>query len=49
MNGEKGRFITNSGELKDLLNQIRALGELPFRTTIKREPFGNGKFKYVFS
>lgn len=49
MNGEKGRFITNSGELKDLLNQIKALGELPFRTTIKREPFGNGKFKYVFS
>lgn len=30
MNGEKGRFITNSGELKDLLNQIRALGELLF-------------------
>lgn len=50
LDGQKGTFITNSEEMKNILDQIRDLDELPFKTTIKRESFGSGnKFKYVFS
>ena len=48
-NNERKKFITNSEELKNILNQVRAADALPFKTTIKREVFGQNKTKYVFT
>ncbi|MDH6357250.1 RNA-directed DNA polymerase [Parabacteroides sp. PF5-9] len=45
----KKKFITNSEEMKNILDQIRAGDSLPFKTVIKRVFFGQGKSKYVFS
>lgn len=47
--GIKGKFITNSEEMKNILDQVRAADALPFKTTIRRETFGQGKTKYVFT
>lgn len=47
--GEQKKFITNSEEMKNILNQVRAAEALPFKTTIKREVFGQNKNKYVFT
>ncbi len=44
-----GKFITNSEELKQALDFMREQGEIPFRTIIKRVPFGDGKNKYQFT
>lgn len=49
LDGQKGKFITASDEMKNILDQIKELGELPFETTIRRETFGGNKTKYVFS
>lgn len=49
MDGQKGKFITASEEMKNILDQIKEMGELPFETVIKREMFGGNKTKYVFS
>ena len=49
LDGQKGKFITASEEMKNILDQIKELGELPFETTIRRETFGGNKTKYVFS
>lgn len=48
-NNERKKFITNSEEMKDILNQVREMNALPFKATIKREVFGQGKNKYVFT
>ncbi|MCD8008993.1 MAG: RNA-directed DNA polymerase [Clostridiales bacterium] len=47
--GIKKKFITNSEEMKGILDQIRQADELPFKSVIKRVFFGQGKSKYVFS
>ena len=31
------------------LDQIKEMGELPFRTVIKAERYGNGGTKYIFT
>lgn len=49
LDGQKGKFITASEEMKNILDQIKEIGELPFETVIKRETFGGNKTKYVFS
>lgn len=49
MDGQKGKFITASEEMKNILDQIKEMNELPFETVIKRETFGGNKTKYVFS
>lgn len=49
LDGQKGKFITASDEMKNILDQIKEMGELPFETVIKRETFGGNKTKYVFS
>ena len=49
LDGQKGKFITASEEMKNILDQIKEMGELPFETVIKRETFGGNKTKYVFS
>lgn len=49
LDGQKGKFITASEEMKNILDQIKAMNELPFETVIKREMFGGNKTKYVFS
>ena len=49
MDGQRGKFITASEEMKNILDQIKELGELPFETTIKREIFGGNKTKYNFT
>ncbi|OAV69157.1 Retron-type reverse transcriptase [Bacteroidales bacterium Barb6] len=48
LDGAKSKFITNSEEMKSILDQIRELKELPFKATIHRKAFGQGKTKYVF-
>ena len=46
----EGKFITNSYELKQMLDRISELDDgFPFRTTIKRTVFGKGKTKYSFT
>ena len=40
---------SNSEEMKQRLDKVRAASELPFRTTIKRKTFGEGKKKYCFT
>lgn len=46
----EGKFITNSEELKQMLDRIAELDDgFPFRTTIKRTIFGKGKIKYSFT
>lgn len=49
LDGLKGKFITASEEMKNILDQIKEMSELPFETVIKRETFGGNKTKYVFS
>lgn len=45
-----GKFFTNSEELKQLIDRIAEMPDgLPFRTTIKRQSFGQGKVKYSFT
>lgn len=46
----EGKFITNSDELKQMLDKISEIDDgFPFRTTIKRGTFGRGKIKYSFT
>jgi len=49
LNGIKGKFITNSEEMKSILDQIRDAKELPFKAVIRREIFGQNKLKYIFT
>lgn len=44
-----GKFITNSDEMKQMLDKIDDMDGIPFRTTIKRKTFGTGKVKYIFT
>lgn len=47
--GREKKFFTNSDELKQILDKVRDADKLPFRTTIKRVVFGDGKHKYCFT
>lgn len=47
--GVERKFFTASEEMKQLLDKIRSLGEIPFRTVIRRKNFGDGKKKYCFT
>lgn len=47
--GNPAKFFTNSEELKSLLDQAREKDLLPFETIIRREVFGQGKTKYIFT
>lgn len=49
MDGQKGKFITASDEMKNILDQVKAQEALPFQTTIRREIFGTNKTKYNFT
>jgi hypothetical protein len=47
---KEGKFFTNSEELKQMLDKIDEIdGGIPFKATIKRTTFGNGKYKYSFA
>lgn len=46
--GKEGKFITDSVEMKNILDQIREANAFPFRTTIRREVFDTNKTKYIF-
>jgi retron-type reverse transcriptase len=48
LNEMKGKFITNSEEMKSILDQVRDMNELPFKTIIRRKIFGQNKSKYIF-
>ncbi len=49
-NGEPKKFFTSSIEMRNILEQIREMPDgFPFETTIKTEPFGKGKTKYIFT
>lgn len=47
--GNPAKFFTNSEELKSLLDQAKEKDLLPFETIIRREVFGQGKTKYIFT
>ena len=50
LDGKEGKFITNSKELKYVLDEVsKEDGNFPFRATIKRVSIGNNKYKYSFS
>lgn len=50
VDGEPKKFFTNSEEMKNILQQVCDMPDgFPFETTIKTEPFGKGKTKYVFT
>ena len=46
---EEKKFFTASKDIWSVLDQIKELGELPFRTVIKAERYGNGGTKYIFT
>ncbi|KAA6339864.1 Group II intron-encoded protein LtrA [termite gut metagenome] len=48
LNEVKGKFITNSEEMKSILDQVKTINELPFKTIIRRKIFGQNKSKYIF-
>lgn len=48
-NGSLSKFFTACDEMKSNLEQIEAMGELPFCTTIAAEYFGDNKVKYKFT
>lgn len=48
-NGNEKKFFTASEEMKQLLTKIKDMGELPFRTIIRKKNFGEGKKKYCFT
>lgn len=46
---EEKKFFTASKDIWSVLDQIKEQGELPFRTVIKAERYGNGGTKYIFT
>lgn len=44
-----GKFFTASEELKQMLDKVKEVDGFPFRTTIRRQAIGKGKFKYSFT
>lgn len=46
---KEGKFVTNCDEIKKALDFAEVNNYLPFRTTIRKKNFGNGKYKFVFS
>ena len=47
--GKDYKFFTNSTEMKQILDKVKDIGELPFKTTIVRKSIGNNKSKYCFT
>lgn len=48
--GVAKKFFTNGEEMKNILDQVRAMEDgFPFETVIRAEKFGNNKTKYVFT
>lgn len=47
--GQEAKFITNSGEMKQILDKVAEVDELPFRTTIVRKRMAENKCKYCFT
>lgn len=47
--GVEHKFFTASEEMKQILNKVRQMNELPFATIIRRKNIGEGKKKYCFT
>lgn len=47
-NGSEKKFITNNPKLKDILTQVRELGELPFEATLRCQNLNGNKRNYYF-
>lgn len=47
--GRERKFFTASEEMKQILNKVNQMGEIPFSTIIKRKSLGEGKKKYCFT
>lgn len=48
-NGSLSKFFTDCDEMKNLLDQLDEMHEIPFSTTIAAEYFGDNKVKYKFT
>lgn len=47
-NGSQKKFLTNNPRLKDVLLQVRELGELPFKATFRSRNINGGTIDYYF-
>jgi len=47
--GQEAKFITNSAEMKQILDKVAEADMLPFRTTIVRRRMAENKCKYCFT
>lgn len=47
-NGTDKKFLTNNPRLKDIMRQVRELGELPFQATLRSRTLAQGKVDYYF-
>lgn len=48
-NGTLSKFFTDCDEMKNILDQLDNMNEIPFATTIAAEYFGDNKVKYKFT
>lgn len=47
--GNLGKYFTADKQQEWYLDTLKAMNEIPFGTTIKPEPFGDGKVRYIFT
>ena len=47
--GTLGKYFTADKQQEWYLDKLREMNKIPFGTTIKPEPFGEGKVRYIFT
>lgn len=47
-NGSEKKFLTNNQKLKDVMMQVREMGELPFQAKLMSRSLSGGKIDYYF-
>lgn len=47
-NGTEKKFLTNNPRIKDIMMQVRELGEFPFSATLRSRTINNNKTDYYF-
>lgn len=47
--GTLGKYFTADKQQEWYLDKLREMNKIPFGTTIKPEPFGDGKVRYIFT
>ena len=47
--GYESKFFSNNQKMKDTLNQVKEMNELPFKTVIQARQVSNNKTDYYFT